>query len=294
MASSWIQEAEENAKRYADAIKQQSQYLIDQQNQFKQSSLQANENDRINAINQLNQGKDVARQTALDNARQANINRMLALRDNQNAMSRAGLSTQGVVGSQVNSINNNYGTNLNDILRTRANQLQDIDNQVNSTNREYDTNRLNLTNQYEQNIASLNSQIDQQALQQYNTIYQSYLNQKQQEAERERAELERQEAIRQFNLQLEYQKQQDAIKNAQTWAQINNNNSKNKNPNFTDDEIDEDNISDQAKLIIKYENALLKPLRTKTSKTNWLNNLYKTGKINDNDLRYLIKYWGLE
>lgn len=231
MASSWIQEAEENAKRYADALKQQSQYLIDQQNQAKQNSLQSNENDRINAINQLNQGKDTVRQTALDNAKQANINRVLALRDNQNAMSRSGLSTQGIVGSQVNSINNNYGTNLNDILKTRASQLQDIDNQVNSANKEYDTNRLNLMNQYDQNIASLNNQIDQQALQQYNTIYQSYLNQKQQEAERERAELERQEAIRQFNIQLEYQKQQDAIKNAQTWAQINANNSSFKDTN---------------------------------------------------------------
>lgn len=221
MASSWIQEAEENAKRYADAIKQQSQYLIDQQNQAKQNALSTIENQRLDAVNTLNAGKDTVKQTAEENAKQANINRMLALKDNQGAMSRAGLSTQGIVGSQVNSINNSYGENLNSILKDRASQLKAIDDQVNSTNLQYDTNRINAINQYDQNIADLNSQIDANALNQYNTVYAQYLAQKQQEYENQQAEAERQEAIRQFNLQLEYQKQQDAIKNAQTWAQIN-------------------------------------------------------------------------
>lgn len=210
-----MDEANETAKKYAEALKQQSQYLIDQQNQAKQNTLSSIENERLNAINTLNAGKDTIRQQALDNAKQANINRMLALKDNQGAMNRAGLGTQGIVGSQVNSINNNYGTNLNSIIRDRTNQLKSVDDQVNSANIQYDTNRLNAINQYDANIADLQSQIDAQALNQYNTIYSQMLAQKQQEWQNQLAELERQEAIRQYNLnlalqqsQLEFEKQQ--------------------------------------------------------------------------------------
>lgn len=224
MASSWIKEAEENAKKYAQALKEQSQYLIDQQNQAKQNTLNTIENERLNTINALNSGRDTIKQTAEENAKQANINRMLALKDNQSTMNRAGLSTQGLVGSQVNSINNSYGNNLNSILSDRASQLKSIDDQINNTNLQYDTNRLNAINQYDQNIASLNSQIDANALNQYNTTYAQYLAQKQQEHQNQVAEIERQEAIRQFNAQLELQKQQAAQDNAISWAQINNSN----------------------------------------------------------------------
>lgn len=214
MASSWTEEANETAKQYAEAIKKQSQYLIDQQNEAKQNTLSSIENQRTNAVNTLNANKDTINQTALDNAKQANINRMISLKDNTSAMNRAGLSTQGIVGSQVNSINNNYGTNLNSILKDKANQLQDVDNQVASTNLQYDTNRINAINEYDSNISSLQNQIDQQALAQYNTIYQQVLAQKQQEWENEQAELERQEAIRQYNETLAYQKSLNSSSNS--------------------------------------------------------------------------------
>lgn len=230
MASSWLQEADEYAKKYAQALKEQSQYLVNQQNQAKQSAMNTIENERLNAVNTLNSSKDSIRQTAEENAKQANINRMLALKDNQSAMSRNGLSTQGIVGSQVNSINNSYGSNLNSILKDRANQLKSVDDQINSTNLQYDTNKINTANQYDQAIAELNSQIDTNALNQYNTSVAQFLAQKQQELENQNAEADRQEAIRQFNEQLAYQKEQDKIKNAQTWAQINSSG----NGNFSD------------------------------------------------------------
>lgn len=201
MASNWLDEANQTAKKYSDAIKKQSQYLIDQQNQSRQNVLNSIENQRINTINNLNSNKDTIKQTALDNARQANINRMLSLKDNEGAMSRAGLDTQGIVGSQVNSINNNYGTNLNTILKDKANSLQGVNDQINSANIQYDTNRLNAINEYDSNIAALQNQIDQQALNQYNIIYQQVLAQKQQEYKNQLAEAQRQEAIRQFNIQ---------------------------------------------------------------------------------------------
>ena len=220
MANSWIDEANETAKKYAEELKRQSQYLIDQQNQARENSIQQNENSRLNAINELNSGKDTVRETALENAKQANINRVLALKDNQNAMSRSGLSSQGIVGSQTNAINNNYGTNLNSILKERASQLQNIDNQINSTNLEYDNNKTNLMNQYDQNIANLNSQIDANALAEYNTIYQSILNQKQQELENQLA----QKQMEFQQQQLEYQKAKDAADRQLAYAQSNTNN----------------------------------------------------------------------
>ena len=75
MASSWTDEANATAKQYAEALKKQSQYLIDQQNQAKQNTLDALENQRTNSINNLNASKDTINQTALDNAKQANIRR---------------------------------------------------------------------------------------------------------------------------------------------------------------------------------------------------------------------------
>lgn len=223
MANNWMKEADEEAKKYADYIRQSSQYLIDNANSRKQAALDTLENQRTNAINELNSGKDTVRNIALDSAKQANINRMLALKDNQSAMSRAGLSTQGIVGSQVNSINNSYGNNLNSILSERDAKLKDIDDQVNAANIQYDTNRINTSNEYDSNIANIRNQIDQQAQNEYNTAKNLYLAQKQQEWENEQAELARQEQIRQFNEQMAYQREQDKIANAQKWASIRNN-----------------------------------------------------------------------
>ena len=110
---------------------------------------------------------------------------------------------------------------------------------------------MNLENEYSSNLANLQQSINDKALNQYNTIYSNYLNSKQQEYENQQAELARQEAIRQYNenlalqkAQLEYQKQQDAIANAQKWASINKSySSDNSFPlNFTDNSSNESNI----------------------------------------------------
>ena len=133
----WIKEAEEQAKRYSDSIKTSNQYLIDQLNkardnslsQLEQSHNSALENlqrQQDNALYNLNNQKSNIYRTANDNAQQLNINRLLNLRDNQYAMNRAGLGTQGLVGSQVNSINNNYGRNLTDVLNQRVKDLNNL------------------------------------------------------------------------------------------------------------------------------------------------------------------------
>lgn len=238
----WKNEAEQEAKRYSDALKQNNQYLIDQLNQSKQNTLNQLQEQQNNSIYNLNTNKAEINQTATDNAKQINVARLLALKNNQSAMNRAGLGTQGVVGSQVNSINNSYGTNLTDILNQKTTDLRNLEKEKNNTLLTYNTNRLNLENEYGNNLANLQAQINDKALNQYNTVYNNYLAYKQQEYENQQAELARQEAIRQYNenlalqkAQLEYQKQQDAIANAQKWASVNYSSTNNSNNyDFTD------------------------------------------------------------
>ena len=254
----WIKEAEEQAKKYSDNIKTSNQYILDQLIESKNNTLAQLQKQQDNALYNINSNKSNINATAEENARQANINRLLALKSNEQAMNRAGLGTQGIVGSQVNSINSDYGNNLTAILNEKASGLRDLQKQTDDTNLNYDNSRLDLENKYSANYADLQGQINEKALNQYNTVYQNYLAMKQQEYDNQQAELARQEAIRQYNenlalqkAQLEYQRQQDAIANAQRWAQINASN----NNNFGDDESNNfDNNSSSSNKIKNVKN----------------------------------------
>lgn len=254
----WIKEAEEQAKKYSDNIKTSNQYILDQLMESKNNTLAQLQKQQDNALYNINSNKSNINATAEENARQANINRLLALKSNEQAMNRAGLGTQGIVGSQVNSINSDYGNNLTAILNEKASGLRDLQKQTADTNLNYDNSRLDLENKYSANYADLQGQINDKALNQYNTVYQNYLAMKQQEYDNQQAELARQEAIRQYNenlalqkAQLEYQRQQDAIANAQRWAQINASN----NNNFGDDESNNfDNNSSSSNKIKNVKN----------------------------------------
>lgn len=179
-----------------------NQYVLDSINSQKDAELQGLANSNTSAINALNQNKEEVNKTALDNAKQANINRLLALKDNRSAMNRAGLGSQGVVGSQVNSINNNYGTNLNTILKDKANGIRNINNQISDTNLQYETNKTNLAAQYAQMYANKQSEIQSTALQLGQDAYNNYIAQQQAAAE------------------LEFQRQQQEEANRLAWAQL--------------------------------------------------------------------------
>lgn len=201
------------AQQLSDQIKNNyinsNKNLLDSINAQKEAELNGLANSNAQAINNLNNNKETINATALDNAKQANINRLLALKDNKGAMSRAGLNSQGLVGSQVNSINNNYGTNLNTILKDKASGLRDVDNQINNTNLQYETNKSNLAAQYAKMLANQRSNIESTALQLGQDAYNNYISQKQAEA------------------QLEEQKRQANLDNQLAWAQLRaSNNSK--------------------------------------------------------------------
>lgn len=190
----WRNAATQIAQQKKNDYINANQSVLNSINQQKDAELQGLANSNQQAINTLNQNKDKVAETALDNAKQANINRLLALKDNRGAMSRAGLNSQGVVGSQVNSINNNYGTNLNTILKDKATGLRDIEKQVNDTNLQYETNKSNLAAQYAQMYANKQSEIEGTALQLAETAYNNYIAQQQAEAQREQQRLEAERA----------------------------------------------------------------------------------------------------
>lgn len=198
----WRAAAEQISNKKKNDYINSNQNILDSINQQRDAELKGMENANNQAINTLNQNKGTINQTALDNAKQANINRLLALKDNRGAMSRAGLGTQGVVGSQVNSINNNYGSNLNTILKDKASGLRDVENQINNTNLQYETNKSNLAAQYAQTYANKQSEIQSTALQLGQDAYNSYISQQQAAA------------------QMELQRQQQEEANRLAWAQL--------------------------------------------------------------------------
>lgn len=196
----WINAANNLKNKTTNDYINQNQGIINSINQQKDAELQGLANSNQQALNKLNQDKGTINETALANAKAANVNRLLALKDNKNAMSRAGLSSQGLVGSQVNSINNNYGTNLNTILKDKATGLRDIENQINNTNLTYDTNKANLAAQYATTLANQQANINNAATQLGLQAYNDYISQQQAYAN---YEAQRQEAERNYQLQLQ-------------------------------------------------------------------------------------------
>jgi len=199
----WVKEAEAEAKKYSDKIKTDNQYILDQLNKSKENALTQLQEQQNNAMYNLNTNKSNINTNANTNAKQLDVARLLALKSNQAAMNRAGLGTQGIVGSQVNSINNNYNTNLASVLNDEQSALRELEKTKMDATTQYNTNRLNLANEYDTKYADTQAAIDDKALQQYNSIYNTILALRQAEA----ALAEQQ---RQFNAQMALQREQYA------------------------------------------------------------------------------------
>lgn len=206
--SDWQKAAEKKQTQTEQDYLKKNQYVLDALNQQRDAALNELNAQRQSAIDQLNKNKETASETAATDARQANINRLLSLRDNQSALNRAGLGTQGIVGSQVNSINNSYGRNLNDILNRKADELQNIDSQIGDTNLQFDTNISNTNAQYDSNLANTRAQLEEQARQAGLQAYQNYYNAQQAAWEKEMQEKQYQESVRQYNTNLALQQKQ--------------------------------------------------------------------------------------
>lgn len=216
----WKRQAEKKQQLEQQNYINNNQHIIDAVNQQKQAALDQLKNENTTAINKLEQSKRDISSEALTNAKQANINRLLALKDNKNALNRAGLGTQGLVGSQVNSINSDYGNNLNDILLQKANSLRGVDSQISDTNLQYNTNLATTASNYATTLANTKAGIEEQArqagLKAYDNEYNAWLQQWQNEMEQKKYE----ESIRQYNETLAFQKLQQQQSNSLAWAQL--------------------------------------------------------------------------
>lgn len=237
--AAWQSEAKKQAQLESDNYKKSQQYLIDQINQNKENSLKQIQEQENNSIYKLNSNQAEINKTAENDAKQANINRLLALKSNENAMSRAGLSTQGIVGSQNSSINNSYGNNLTSILNQKSTNLRNLEKEKNDTLLEYNTNRLKLENEYSTNLSTTQSQIDETALNQYNTTYNNYLAYLQQQYENEQEEKQREEEKRRWQLEYNLAKRSSSGSSGSGGSgsgsdyDFDNTNNKNNNTNLT-------------------------------------------------------------
>lgn len=220
----WKKQAEKKQQEAQQNYVNNNQHIIDAVNQQKQAALEQLKNENASAINQLEESKRDINAEALNNAKQANINRLLALRDNKNALNRAGLGTQGIVGSQVNSINSSYGNNLNDILNQKADSIQGVNSQIADTNLQYNTNLGNLDAEYAATIANTRASIEEAARQAGLQAYENEYNAQLQAWENMMAQKQYEESIRQYNESLALQKLQQQQDNALAWAQLNNSN----------------------------------------------------------------------
>lgn len=195
----WINAANSLKEKTVNDYINKNQGILNSINNQRDSELSSLANSNQQALNKLAEDKNVINDTALADAKAANVNRLLSLRDNKNALSRAGLASQGLVGSQVNSINNNYGTNLNTILKDKAKGLRDVENQINNTNSNYETNKSNLVAQYASILAQQEANINNNAQQLGMQAYDDYISQQQAYANYEQAKAE---SERQYQLNL--------------------------------------------------------------------------------------------
>lgn len=175
-------------------------YNSQKQSQLAQEANFKLANDQV--VSSLNNQIPVINQNALDNSRQAFVNKMLGGKAVSQNLSQAGLSTTGTVGTAHAQVENQYGKNLNDILVNKSNQLQNIENQKSNAGLEYAKNLANLKAQSEANNISINQYV--QGLQQnaYNDAYNRFI---------ENAKY--QDSIRQYQDQLKQQQWENDYKN---------------------------------------------------------------------------------
>ena len=118
-------------------------------------------------------------------------------------LANTGRSNSGIGAQYEMARKNNLQSSLNALNIEEANAIADINKR-----------KTDINNNYQTGLASANAQIEAD----YIT---NLLSQRQQAWEREMQEKQYQESIRQYNEQMAYQREQDAITNAQTWAKIN-------------------------------------------------------------------------
>jgi len=168
-------QAQDAANTYARTLQQ----LIDSQNQQKLLSEQAASQRYQNLINQINQQRQPIQQQFEADSQAAYINKMLAGKQINQTLNQLGLNTQGFGVSQQAANETAYGQNINQLLLSRNQAYQNLDNQITNVTGEYNASRSELEATYAQRLADLQKYIAEATQNYYNTTYSQLLSARQ-------------------------------------------------------------------------------------------------------------------
>ena len=168
-------QAQDAANTYAKTLQQ----LIDSQNQQKLLSEQAASQRYQNLINQINQQRQPIQQQFEADSQTAYINKMLAGKQINQTLNQLGLNTQGFGVSQQAANETAYGQNINQLLLSRNQAYQNLDNQITNITGEYNASRSELEATYAQRLADLQKYIAEATQNYYNTTYSQLLSARQ-------------------------------------------------------------------------------------------------------------------
>lgn len=247
---------EDYAREQTSSITDYNNKLLQQYEQIAENQKNALNLNKENAVNQINSQRSTVNQNALQEAKQAYINKMLAQKDMKQTLSQSGLSTTGTTGTAYGSINNSYGENLNNITMNKNNALKDIDNQVNSTNLTYAQKEQELLADIaatKLQLSQNNSDRYQQAYQQAVDNYMKYKNyeaqitslyQAQQELEQSWAQYERDYDLALKNYELALKKADESTSSTQALLQqLLNQSQQEKNTTTQKDNVDWNSVN---------------------------------------------------
>lgn len=302
---------EDYAREQTSSITDYNNKLLQQYEQIAESQKNALNLNKENAVNQINSQRDTVNQNALQEAKQAYINKMLAQKDMKQTLSQSGLSTTGTTGTAYGGINNSYGENLNNITMNKNNALKNIDNQVNTTNLTYAQKEQDLL----ADIASTRLQLSQNNSDRYQQAYQQAVNnymqykdyeakiaslyQAQQELDQSWKKYEMDYDLAMKNYELALSEANKSTSSTQSLLQelLSNINSEKSTEN---NEKNVNNISSKAKEFVNSMSGGLKSLEGKEQyqKTvegvgNSMNKLYQAGVFSDADIRYISEQLGI-
>lgn len=162
------------AQEQADIFKQSLQYLIDQQNTRKQSTIELLNRNYENAINKLNQNKLSIEEQYLSDTRQAYVNKLMTVQSIRDDMNRLGLNTTGFAATQNVLNENQYSTNLNNLALDRNTSLRALQTDLADLEIEHGNNLLELDIDYNDRLASINQYINEQVENKYQTEYDKF------------------------------------------------------------------------------------------------------------------------
>lgn len=184
------------------------------QNQLNQQAL----TEQYNILfNQINRQQEDINKTYAEDAQAAYLNKLMAGRALDESLSQLGLSTGGFGIDQRLANETAYGQNLAALQRTRSEGLQDVAAQLADARGQYNVAAAELGSDYLAQLLAAKQQQQTMGDKYYNNMYTAFLDDLQYQDALKQQELENKFKQEQFD----YQKQQDAIANAQRWAQIN-------------------------------------------------------------------------